>query len=247
MAKALCELQLELSNSDKKFSPSVESDHFIPKTPAAKETRKKAGVCKSSKNLSARLAEAQAATEEDIVLTIGSAHVLDCSPKIGGLSSKEISSNEHEDFILGSDISQTPSNLYDDNPCSSSDLHSAEEVELNALNGMGNFPSPRELAKLDESFLAKRCNVGYRANRIINLARGVVENRIPLKEIEECCSKPNLSNYDELGRQLKEIDGFGAFTCANVLMCLGYYHVIPTDSETIRHLKQVLFVHSLII
>jgi hypothetical protein len=38
---------------------------------------------------------------------------------------------------------------------------------------------------------------------------------------------------------LKGIDGFGPFTCANVLMCMGFYHVIPTDSETIRHLRQV--------
>nr|GMD43895.1 uncharacterized protein LOC109185598 [Ipomoea batatas] len=239
MAKALCELQLELSSSDKKFSLSVESDHFIPKTPAAKEKRKKAGVHKCSKNLSARLAEAQATTEEDNILTTGSAEIVDCPPKFKGLSSKDILSDKKEDFLLGSDISQPPSNLCSDNPCSSSDLHSAEAVELNTLNGVGNFPSPRELAELNESFLAKRCNLGYRAGRIINLARGVVEGRIPLKEIEECCSKPNVSNYDELARQLKEIDGFGPFTCANVLMCLGYYHVIPTDSETIRHLKQV--------
>ena len=45
-------------------------------------------------------------------------------------------------------------------------LQSLEEVELYGHNSIGNFPSPRELASLDEKFLEKRCNLGYRAYRI---------------------------------------------------------------------------------
>ncbi|KAL4607883.1 hypothetical protein ACB092_09G207700 [Castanea dentata] len=107
---------------------------------------------------------------------------------------------------------------------------------------IGNFPSPTELANLDEGFLASRCNLGYRASRILKLARDIVEGRIQLTQLEEAskgASFAKSSNYDKLAKQLKEIDGFGTFTCANVLMCMGYYHVIPTDSETIRHLKKV--------
>ncbi|KAJ4834809.1 hypothetical protein Tsubulata_013977 [Turnera subulata] len=104
----------------------------------------------------------------------------------------------------------------------------------------GNFPSPGELAKLDEKFLAKKCNLGYRAGRIVKLAQGIVEGRISLRQLEETCDNGgDVSCYSELADQLRHIDGFGPFTCANVLMCMGFYHVIPADSETVRHLKQV--------
>ncbi|TYH70687.1 hypothetical protein ES332_D05G133700v1 [Gossypium tomentosum] len=105
--------------------------------------------------------------------------------------------------------------------------------------GMGSFPSPEELANLDESFLAKRCNLGYRASRILKLAQGVVQGNIQLTQPEEDCKETSFSSYDKLSQRLRQIDGFGPFTCANVLMCMGFYHVIPADSETIRHLKQV--------
>lgn len=78
----------------------------------------------------------------------------------------------------------------------------------------------------------------------MKLAQSIVEGKIQLRELEEACSEPSLSNYSKLADQVKEIYGFGAFTCANVLVCMGFYHVIPTDSETVRHLKQVHARHS---
>lgn len=116
-----------------------------------------------------------------------------------------------------------------------------EATENHAITTIGNFPSPRELASLDEKFLAKRCNLGYRAIRIINLARGVIEGQIQLQELEYSCGTLSLSDYDKLVEKMRTIDGFGPFTSSNVLMCMGFYHVIPTDSETIRHLRQVVF------
>ncbi|KAE9467901.1 hypothetical protein C3L33_00187, partial [Rhododendron williamsianum] len=118
--------------------------------------------------------------------------------------------------------------------------------ELSCDIRIGNFPSPRELASLGEKFLEKRCNLGYRAIRILKLAQSIVEGKIQLRELEEACSEPSLSNYSKLADQLNEIYGFGPFTCANVLMCMGFYHVIPTDSETVRHLKQVHAIDSTI-
>lgn len=118
-------------------------------------------------------------------------------------------------------------------------IHFLPEIESNGWKQLGNFPSPEELANLDESFLAKRCNLGYRAGRILKLARGVVEGKINLTQLEDSCKEGSLSNYSMSAQLLSQIDGFGPFTCTNVLMCMGYYHEIPTDSETIRHLKQV--------
>ncbi|KAL2513848.1 uncharacterized protein Fot_27819 [Forsythia ovata] len=117
-----------------------------------------------------------------------------------------------------------------------------ERKEVSSCTKIGNFPSPRELASLDEKFSAKRCNLGYRAGRIMNLAREIVDGRVQLRELEDICGTLSLPEYDKLAEKLKVIDGFGPFTCANVLMCMGFYHVIPIDSETIRHLEQPLLL-----
>ncbi|XP_047332529.1 uncharacterized protein LOC124936111 isoform X2 [Impatiens glandulifera] len=113
------------------------------------------------------------------------------------------------------------------------------EMDLMDSITLGNFPSPRELAAIDEGYLAKRCKLGYRASRISKLAKTIVNGSVRLDQLEEACVEPSLESYVELIEQLKGINGFGPFTCANTLMCMGFYHVIPTDSETIRHLKQV--------
>lgn len=119
---------------------------------------------------------------------------------------------------------------------------SCEEDEHNLLfDVIGNFPSPSEVAKLDEIFLAKRCKLGYRASRILKLAQDIMQGRIQLRQLEETSMERSLFNYTKLAEQMKQIHGFGPFTCANVLMCMGFYHVIPADSETVRHLKQVTF------
>ncbi|KAL2491062.1 Uncharacterized protein Adt_26690 [Abeliophyllum distichum] len=206
MAKALCELQLELqlplsneslanaANKTISRCQTVETNQFVPKTPAGKESKKNSGVRKSSINLVNRFAEVKE-TEENANLE-RSVQISYCFQSLEG---KEVSSSTK----------------------------------------IGNFPSPRELASLDEKFLAKRCNLGYRAGRIMNLAREIVDGRVRLRELEDICGTLSLPEYDKLAEKLKVIDGFGPFTCANVLMCMGFYHVIPTDSETIRHLEQV--------
>ncbi|MCL7043362.1 hypothetical protein MKW94_013453 [Papaver nudicaule] len=106
---------------------------------------------------------------------------------------------------------------------------------------IGDFPNAAELANLDDQFLAKQCGLGYRAARIVKLARSIVEGKLQLEKLEEemVTSGAVPSVYDKLASQLSEIDGFGSFTCANVLMCMGFYQAIPSDSETIRHLKKV--------
>ncbi|KAJ3697110.1 hypothetical protein LUZ61_000815 [Rhynchospora tenuis] len=109
-----------------------------------------------------------------------------------------------------------------------------DEVEI------GDFPTADELAALDAEYLGARCKLGYRAQRIITLAQSVVRGDVQVKKMEELCNDGNmLPFYDTLYSQLLAIPGFGPFTCANVLMCLGYFHKIPADSETIRHLKSV--------
>lgn len=222
MSRALCELQWELQHpqsgakvhniTDTK-NLTAESEHFIPKTPAGKESKRKLGVQKHLTNLASRFREVNAVAEEVLEFKAPCDDVSYCSKRIG---------EQRADFLQLDDISHT------------------DGTEPYNHSRIGNFPSPKELADVDESLLARRCNLGYRASRILKLALLVAEGGIQLGELEEACRGPTLSSYDKLAEQLKEIDGFGPFTCANVLMCMGFYHVIPSDSETIRHLKQVL-------
>ncbi|MED6219842.1 hypothetical protein PIB30_039501 [Stylosanthes scabra] len=223
MAQALCEIQLELQNGSScagadSGNPKVEIEDFVPKTPATKESRRsrkkgrKSGVSAKEEVLPKRKLDFR----ED-----------------GSLQT---------DHALTTDIDSNGSHV-----CKSCEV--TRELSLDDslpwftreefFNHIGNFPTPSELAHLDELYLAKRCKLGYRARRIIKLAQAIVEGKIQLRQLEEISEDASLSSYEELDEQLKQIEGFGPFTRANVLMCMGYYHVIPTDSETIRHLKQV--------
>ncbi|WMV12251.1 hypothetical protein MTR67_005636 [Solanum verrucosum] len=237
MVEALCELQLELNcpslaasfpdpdNQNQLKGITFKSEHFTPRTPATpagKESRKRAGAYGCSRKLLERL------TEVEEIIDIGKPGVT-VTPAF----------SVGEEVLKKSNLCRDTTEVCDVGTSAPFNPDPSEDRKLSSFNQLGNFPSPKELASLDESFLAKRCGLGYRAGRIIKLAKGIVEGSIQLKELEEACSNPSLANYDKMAEQLREIDGFGRFTCANVLMCLGYYHVIPTDSETIRHLKQV--------
>ncbi|PKI74948.1 hypothetical protein CRG98_004720 [Punica granatum] len=238
MALALCELQLELQHSSSNLSGSeasvkvaetaeAKTEGFFPKTPSLKEAKRKRVRRMSGTNLSGKFTD----IEQDLKV--------DVTTKIEGVENVENGSCLQETDRYASNSSSTNNGFIESgNQRSCQTLNESCEVD-HCFDKIGNFPSARELATLDESFLAKRCNLGYRASRILKLSQGIVKGKIQLRQLEEMCDTQNFSSYAELMEQLKEIDGFGPFTCANVLMCMGFYHAIPTDSETIRHLKQV--------
>ncbi|XP_062095565.1 uncharacterized protein LOC133801388 isoform X2 [Humulus lupulus] len=231
MAEALCDLQLELQL--KSLVPD-KIEHFIPETPALKEVepRKKLQKSKASKCLashfSGEIKQGFDVLSNDIVLD--KVQPTAQNLRASTLHSVPIKADSWEEHC------SADSGL----PC---DPHLFTDT---GFDRFGNFPTPTELAKLDKNFLAKRCKLGYRAGRIVKLVQGIVEGRIQLRQLEETCMERSLCSYDKLAEQLKQIDGFGPFTCANVLMCMGFYHVIPTDSETIRHLAQVHAIQSTI-
>ncbi|CAE7036721.1 GSTU19 [Symbiodinium sp. CCMP2456] len=96
---------------------------------------------------------------------------------------------------------------------------------------LGAFPSAAVLAKVTPKRLKKLCGVGYRAERILRLARAERAGSLdPL-------SDPKLAE-EEASQRCKGIYGFGPFGVANALQLLGFYKDIPADSETCRHLRQ---------
>jgi hypothetical protein len=84
---------------------------------------------------------------------------------------------------------------------------------------MGDFPTPEELAKLDDWVLAKHCNLGCRPKRIIMLARSIVEGKVCLQNLEEIC-KMTIAGlaaaeeviqcmFERLNKELSALFGFG--------------------------------------
>jgi len=225
MATALCELQLELRHSS-----SIED--FQSKTPPIRERERKHSKRQCVRvKLEIRFAEDK----------------LEGPTLSSGTSNDSTQSETNEDLpSLHSAASGTGSK------CDSLSSFNTSELSLNNVPGLenciGDFPTPEELADLDEDLLAKRCSLGYRAKRIVMLARGIVEGKVSLQKLEEMCkiSVPAAeevstieSTYERLNIELSAISGFGPFTRANVLMCMGFNHTIPADTETIRHLKQI--------
>jgi len=98
----------------------------------------------------------------------------------------------------------------------------------------GAFPTPAELAAISPSALKRKCKVGYRAERIIRLARDVEAGRLDLAWFAEAHR-----TTDELYDALRAIYGLGDYAANNILTHLDRYDRLPIDSETIRHFRQV--------
>ncbi|XP_017696252.2 uncharacterized protein LOC103697865 [Phoenix dactylifera] len=229
MARSLCDLQLELNLRTSR-------EDFYPKTPEPRELKRKRGKKKKIVvKLETKLIEDEAGLAED--------------------ANSEINpDNEPKDLQVKETPSSTPSRTEETrNSFNLSEL-STVSITLHDLSGdmpcpskqMGDFPSPEELATLDVDYLAMRCKLGYRAQRIVSLAQNIVEHNLQLRKLEEVCGEFTLSSYVELDKELSGICGFGPFTRANVLMCMGFYHKIPADTETIRHLKKFHAISSTI-
>lgn len=95
--------------------------------------------------------------------------------------------------------------------------------------GGGAYPTPAQLARWTPSRLQKRCKVGYRAKRIIALARGFDRGAIDPAWFES-----SERTDEELTEALLALDGFGPYATANVLQLLGRYDCLPIDTETYR-------------
>ncbi|XP_048554913.1 uncharacterized protein LOC125535892 [Triticum urartu] len=224
MATALCELQLELRHSSG-------TEVLELRTPPIRELKRKRG-----KNRNVRVKLETKFTE------------LECleDPRVETAEDARVATGT-SDVITHLETDEKSASLPQVAPETGSACQSFDSSELSLEGCIGDFPTPEELAYLDEDFLAKCCNLGYRAERIGLLARSIVEGKVCLQNLEEM-QKMSLpateelstipSTYERLNNELTTISGFGPFTRANVLMCMGFFHMIPADTETIRHLKQ---------
>ncbi|MBI1336480.1 MAG: hypothetical protein GC164_05910 [Phycisphaera sp.] len=95
------------------------------------------------------------------------------------------------------------------------------------------FPSPEELARVRPATLKARCKVGYRAQRIVRLAKDFAEGSINPAWFEDPAR-----TTDELYEALLNIHGIGPYAAHNILQLLGHYDHVAIDSETYRHFRQ---------
>ncbi|HEU4754847.1 MAG TPA: Fe-S cluster assembly protein HesB [Armatimonadota bacterium] len=94
------------------------------------------------------------------------------------------------------------------------------------------FPEPAAVAAVPVDDLQRVCRVGYRAEPLSRLARGIVEGRIDLEGLKDR-SLPTA----EVEARLRALRGIGPYAAANVLMLLGHYDHLPVDSwfrDTVR-------------
>lgn len=99
----------------------------------------------------------------------------------------------------------------------------------------GGFPSARKLARARASTLRARCRVGYRDRRIIELSEMFASGAID----PHWCEDPATSDED-LRKFLIDLPGIGPYAAANIMQLLGRYHLLPLDSESVRHGKAIL-------
>jgi 3-methyladenine DNA glycosylase/8-oxoguanine DNA glycosylase len=97
------------------------------------------------------------------------------------------------------------------------------------------FPTPGQMSRKRPATLRARCGVGYRDQRMVDLARLAVRGELDLDRLED----PAISD-DDIGATLLSLPGIGPYAAANIMMLLGRYSRLAIDTETIRHGKAVL-------
>lgn len=97
------------------------------------------------------------------------------------------------------------------------------------------FPTPKQMSRKRPATLRARCSVGYRDQRMVDLARLAVRGELDLDRLED----PTIGD-DDIYETLLSLPGIGPYAAANIMMLLGRYSRLAIDTETIRHGKAVL-------
>ena len=95
------------------------------------------------------------------------------------------------------------------------------------------FPTPTQLAKVEEAALREAAGLGYRAPYVAELARSIADGVLDLEALRTTDLPTS-----ELRKQLLAIKGVGAYAAANLLMILGRYDYVPVDSWALKMVSQ---------
>jgi 3-methyladenine DNA glycosylase/8-oxoguanine DNA glycosylase len=97
------------------------------------------------------------------------------------------------------------------------------------------FPTAKKLARTRVGTLRARCSVGYRDQRIVDLAKLFATGKID----EPWLGSPGTPD-DDVFRFLLTLPGIGPYAAGNIMQLLGRYSRLALDTESVRHGKSVL-------
>lgn len=104
-----------------------------------------------------------------------------------------------------------------------------------SASGARGFPSAKKLARTRVGTLRGRCRVGYRDQRIIDLAKLYHNGSIDPVWLEH----PS-THDDDVFKFLVSLPGIGPYAAGNIMQLLGRYSRLALDTESLRHGKSVL-------
>jgi 3-methyladenine DNA glycosylase/8-oxoguanine DNA glycosylase len=99
----------------------------------------------------------------------------------------------------------------------------------------GAFPSAKRVARTRVTTLRSRCRVGYRDQRISELAGLFASGEVDTEWFEDPATPD-----EDLWKRLIGLPGIGPYAAANIMQLLGRYHRLPLDTESVRHGKTIL-------
>lgn len=99
----------------------------------------------------------------------------------------------------------------------------------------GAFPSIEDLADTRPALLRARCSVGYRDERIVQLARLFADGHVN----EAWVVDPKTTDA-QVREFLIELPGIGPYAAANIMQLVRRYGQLPLDTESVRHGRTVL-------
>jgi N-glycosylase/DNA lyase len=92
------------------------------------------------------------------------------------------------------------------------------------------FPTPAAMASVDEEFYRRVVRAGYRAPRLLELARAVADGAIDLERLATA-TRDELPD-PEIERVLLALPGIGPYAAAHIMMTLGRNSRLILDSWT---------------
>lgn len=98
------------------------------------------------------------------------------------------------------------------------------------------FPSPAQLARRKPATLRARCGVGYRDQRIVDLAKLFNAK----KGVNPAWFEDAATSDDDVEAALLAMPGIGPYAAANVMQLLGRCSRLAIDTESVRHARQTL-------
>lgn len=101
------------------------------------------------------------------------------------------------------------------------------------------FPTAAQMARTRPSTLRSRCRVGYRDERLVELAR--LFTLTPARGgVDQAWMENPATSDEELFKSLVQLPGIGPYAAANIMQLLGRYGRLPLDTEAARHGREVL-------